>query len=81
MQKYIRMQSVTPDSRVFLLFRARVLNPAFQIHDRIDVGYRSVSRIRFEQHYRLLGSIFLDSMKVIFPASNEGRAMHGQRHF
>lgn len=39
MQKYIRMQSVTPDSRVFLLFRARVLNPAFQIHDRIDVGY------------------------------------------
>ena len=40
----------------------------------------SVSRIRFEQHYRLLGSIFLDSMKVIFPASNEGRAMHGQRH-
>ena len=37
--KYIRMQSVTPDSRVFLLFRARVLNPAFQIHDRIDVGY------------------------------------------
>ena len=39
MQKYIRMQSVTPDSRVFLLFRARVLNPAFQSHDRIDVGY------------------------------------------
>ena len=40
----------------------------------------SVSGIRFEQHYRLLGSILLESMKVIFPASNEGRAMHGQRH-
>lgn len=39
LQKYIRMQSVTSDSRVFLLSRARVLNPAFQSHDRIDVGH------------------------------------------